>query len=67
MACTRQEIWAQRRDEHLFSHIRMIQKYGKSTINTENIMLSEDLVLKAFPVDTVESITRSDVISVSDH
>jgi len=48
-------------------------KYGKvqSEYNAENIMLSEGLMAKAFPVNAVESITHSkldsDVVSVSDH
>ncbi len=58
-----------RENEHLFSHIRMIQSMERvrSEYNAENIMLSEGLMAKAFPVNAVEYYTfklDSDVVSI---
>lgn len=61
-----------RRRTFIFAH-KNDTNYGKAQLeyNSEQIMLSEGLMAKAFPVEDLENITDSildsDVVSVSDH
>ena len=64
---------AQRRRRTFIFAYKNDTNYGKSQLeyNSEQIMLSEGLMAKAFPVEDLENITDSildsDVVSVSDH
>ena len=64
---------AQRRRRTFIFAYKNDTNYGKAQLeyNSEQIMLSEGLMAKAFPVEDLENITNSildsDVVSVSDH
>ena len=64
---------AQRRRRTFIFAYKNDTNYGKAQLeyNSEQIMLSEGLMAKAFPVEDLENITDSildsDVVSVSDH
>lgn len=64
---------AQRRRRTFIFAYKNDTSYGKAQLeyNSEQIMLSEGLMAKAFPVEDLENITDSildsDVVSVSDH
>lgn len=64
---------AQRRRRTFIFAYKNDTNYGKARLeyNSEQIMLSEGLMAKAFPVEDLENITDSildsDVVSVSDH
>ena len=64
---------AQRRRRTFIFTYKNDTNYGKAQLeyNSEQIMLSEGLMAKAFPVEDLENITDSildsDVVSVSDH
>lgn len=64
---------AQRRRRTFIFAYKNDANYGKAQLeyNSEQIMLSEGLMAKAFPVEDLENITDSildsDVVSVSDH